>query len=304
MAGRKEYTAAFILNAQLGGKFSSTFKSAKQQTQELQNVMKEISRTQSNISGYQKTEAALNINRKKAKEYADEVKRLKTEIEAAENPTKKQSQELERAEKGYQKTTEAVARNEEKLKSLKTALDQAGVDTKNLEQHNRYLKASYEEVKTKQKEFIDQSKKLEDANEKIGNARGDLLKSTAVYKGAIEPAVEFETAFAKVIQAVDASPQEYDDLRESIREMSKELPMTAVEIAGIADAAGRLGIQVTDIKDFTRTMIDLNAATGLDPFQSAIELAQFASTTNMAHDQISNYASTLAELTAWKTPGG
>src|SRR5690606_41984892 len=68
---------------------------------------------------------------------------------------------------------------------------------------------------------------------------------------------DFESAFAGVRKTVDASEKEFAALEQGIRNMAKEMPASAAEIAGVAEAAGQLGIKTENILDFTKTMINL-----------------------------------------------
>nr|MDD5502588.1 phage tail tape measure protein [Candidatus Thermoplasmatota archaeon] len=67
-------------------------------------------------------------------------------------------------------------------------------------------------------------------------------------------AIDYESAFAGVRKTTDATEEELSALSKGIREMALELPASAVEIAGVAEAAGQLGIQTDAILGFTRTM--------------------------------------------------
>ena len=54
MAGRKEYEMLFQLNAQLGGSYSKTFKAAQQEIVSMQKEIQALSKTQADISAFQK----------------------------------------------------------------------------------------------------------------------------------------------------------------------------------------------------------------------------------------------------------
>src|SRR5690606_32702500 len=69
---------------------------------------------------------------------------------------------------------------------------------------------------------------------------------------ATKASIDFESAFAGVIKTVDATDEELAEIRQGIRDMAKEIPMAATEIAGIAEAAGQLGIETKNILNFTR----------------------------------------------------
>ena len=65
--------------------------------------------------------------------------------------------------------------------------------------------------------------------------------------------IQFESAFAGVQKTVDATDEELAGFREGIRDMAKDIPQTASEIAGVAEAAGQLGIKNENLLDFNRS---------------------------------------------------
>ena len=126
---------------------------------------------------------------------------------------------------------------------------------------------------------------------------------------AIKAGVEYESAFAGVKKTVDATQEQLDALDKGIRDMARTIPTSAVEIAGVAEAAGQLGIQTDNILSFTKVMTQLGDATNLTADEAATTLARFANITGMSQkdfdrlgativDLGNNYATTEAEITA------
>lgn len=113
---------------------------------------------------------------------------------------------------------------------------------------------------------------------------------------AVKAGVEYESAFAGVKKTVDATIEELDALDEGIREMSKNKPTTAVDIAAVAEAAGQLGIATENIIDFTGVMIDLGEATNLTADEAASALAKFANITQMDTSDYERLGSTIVGL--------
>lgn len=113
---------------------------------------------------------------------------------------------------------------------------------------------------------------------------------------ALKTAIDFESAFAGVRKTVDASEETLASLREEIRQMAREMPASAVEIAGVAEAAGQLGIQTENIIGFTRTMIDLGVATNMTAEEAATALARLANITQMPQEQFDRLGATIVEL--------
>ena len=91
---------------------------------------------------------------------------------------------------------------------------------------------------------------------------------------AVKAAIDYEDAFAGVKKTVDGTPQQFAKLSNSIREMSREMPSSAVEIAHVAEAAGQLGVPIGAIKDFSKTMINLGVSTNLSSEEAASSIAK------------------------------
>ena len=92
-----------------------------------------------------------------------------------------------------------------------------------------------------------------------GNAVMKAFKPVAgILTGGIKAAIDYEDAFAGVRKTVDASEADYKKLSDAIRNMSKEMPESAEEIAGVMEIAGQLGIRgVDNLTKFTKTAVML-----------------------------------------------
>lgn len=139
------------------------------------------------------------------------------------------------------------------------------------------------------------------AGKKISNTGKNLSKYitaplTGIGVAAGKMSIDFESAFAGVKKTVDASEKDLAKLRDGIRNMAKEIPASAKEIAGVAEAAGQLGIEVPNILSFTRTMIDLGEATNLSAEQAATSLARLANITQMPQTEFDRLGSTVVAL--------
>jgi TP901 family phage tail tape measure protein len=93
---------------------------------------------------------------------------------------------------------------------------------------------------------------------------------------------EFESAFTGVKKTVDATEEEYAKLRQDILDMTRTIPSSASDIAGVMEIAGQLGIATDSLTDFTETMINLGVSTNLSAEDAATNLAKFANVVSMA----------------------
>lgn len=112
----------------------------------------------------------------------------------------------------------------------------------------------------------------------------------------VNHAATFESAFAGVRKTVDASEEQFTMLSRAIREMSLELPASAAEIAGVAEVAGQLGVEVDNIEEFTRVMIMMGTATTLSSEDAAMAMARFMNIMGTSHDDVERLGSTIVEL--------
>ena len=110
-------------------------------------------------------------------------------------------------------------------------------------------------------------------------------------------AVDYESAFAGVKKTVDETANvSYKNLSDGIRQMAKELPASAVEIANVAEVAGQLGIKAEDILTFSRTMIDMGESTNLSAEEAATAIAKIANILGLTSDEYGRFGASVVDL--------
>lgn len=148
---------------------------------------------------------------------------------------------------------------------------------------------------------INAGNKLETSGKKLSDVGGKLsmtvtapLMAAAAYSG--KAAMDFESAFAGVKKTVDGSEEDFAKLSSGIRQMSKELPASALQIAAVAESAGQLGIQKENILDFSRVIIDMGESTNLVGEEAASSMAKFANIVQMSQGDFSRLGSSIVAL--------
>jgi len=125
-------------------------------------------------------------------------------------------------------------------------------------------------------------------------ATGAAIGAMGAY--ATKASIEFESAFAGVRKTVEATEEEFKQLEKGIREMSKVMPQSASEIAGVAEAAGQLGIETANILGFTKSMVMLGDATNMTSDEAATALARLANITGMSQMDFDRLGSSIVHL--------
>lgn len=114
--------------------------------------------------------------------------------------------------------------------------------------------------------------------------------------GVTKSAISFESAFAGVRKTVDATEPQFRALSDGIRRMAREMPVSREEIAGVAEAAGQLGIKTGHLLDFTDTMVKLGVATNMSSQDAATSLARLANITQMPQTEFKNLGAAIVDL--------
>ena len=155
------------------------------------------------------------------------------------------------------------------------------------------------------KGFTDSTNKVDDRFKSLGNSlktvgstltKNVTLPLAALGTVATKSAVDFESAFAGVRKTVDATDKELEKIEKGIKSMAKEMPTAATEIAGVAEAAGQLGIQTDNILGFTKTMVMLGDSTNMSADEAATSLARLANITGMSQKDFDKLGSTIVAL--------
>lgn len=134
---------------------------------------------------------------------------------------------------------------------------------------------------------------------KLGVAAGAV--AVGGLAAAAKAAIDWEDAFQGVVKTVDAADLSkagltFEGLAESIRKMSREMPNSAIELAGIAEQAGALGIKAGDIEAFTRQVAILASTTNVSADEAATALGQLQNVIGLTGDEFDNFAAALVDL--------
>lgn len=106
---------------------------------------------------------------------------------------------------------------------------------------------------------------------------------------------DFESAFTGVEKTIDATDREYENLQNRIRQIAKDAPQTAVELSGIGEEAGQLGIKLENLDGFIKTIADLRETTNLGD-EAASQFAKFSNIVRMEQDKFDELGSTVVDL--------
>ena len=134
------------------------------------------------------------------------------------------------------------------------------------------------------------------AMSRVGTAAlgaGAALTATAGL--AVKAANDWQSAWAGVTKTVDGADLG-GVLEGQLRGLAQKLPASHQEIAGVAEAAGQLGVKRKDVASFTKTMIDLGESTNMSADVAATQIARFNNIMGIANSQAKHLGSSIVAL--------
>lgn len=158
----------------------------------------------------------------------------------------------------------------------------------------RGVEAKLKQTEASLKGFADVGKRLESVG------KGFSLYVTAPIAAlgavAVKSSIDLESAFAGVRKTVDATEEQFAELRKGFVDMSKEIPIATTELFGIGEAAGQLGIKREHILEFSEVMAKLGVTTNMSSTEAATALARLANITGMSMDNVDRLGSAIVAL--------
>lgn len=231
--------------------------------------------------------SALNNEVAKAKQKAA---LYTNQLNSAKNPTEQFKNKVLAAQQAVKKLTAEQTSTANKLKQTRQELNAAGLSSKNLAQRQSELKSN---MRAANQQISNQSAALSKLNAKqaaYNRYRGkvDNLKDinskaqivgaqalaagatiTAPLVGSVRDFMSFEDAMVGVARQVqglkdDAGnfTSEFEQWKLNIQDLSKELPLTTVQIANMIESAARMDVPKEQLAEFVR--LNTQMATAFD----------------------------------------
>jgi TP901 family phage tail tape measure protein len=216
-----------------------------------------------------------------------------------------QQRKVEVLRESYEKSTQEKGKDARATQQLAIQLNRATGQLANMEHELKQVNATVTKQRSSWNQMSQRIGKIGDQMETTGRRLSTfgthmtthITAPVGIAGGAaLRFAIHFEEVFAGVRKTVNATEKEFATFRHEILEMSKQIPVTAEEIAKVAESAGQLGIQKENILQFTRTMVDMSVATNLSSEEAATALARIANITQMPQQNFDRLASTIVAL--------
>ena len=271
------------------GRLKTYLKGVDNSLKAMENNFKGAGKNVSNLKGLlSQTGSALSSYQKVLSSQSERYNQLKASIGDVSTATAEQKQKLVEASASMTATAAKVAELQNRYEQLAGSMRRAYIDDSAFTKFGR----GAQEV----------GNKISQVGQTISGFGSALTKGVTapIVAGVglvVKAAIDYESAFAGVKKTVDETASvSYQKLSDGIRQMAKELPASAVEIANVAEVAGQLGIKTEDILSFSRTMIDMGESTNLSAEEAATAIAKIANIMGLTSDEYSRFGASVVDL--------
>jgi len=239
-------------------------KSLKESREELGKLQ----RTQKDVAAFREMRVGLNSTARDMQSAQSRVAELARTIGSTDSPTKQMVAEFERAKRTAAQLTAEHEKQADKVRALRDRLAGAGIDTRNLSQHERDLRSSMAAtigvMTTQQSKLADlttRTKRLAEAREKMNSTKelaGSMagtgakmmaggavvgaatLLPIAAYAQAEEAATQLSSA---MMRAGGVVPPEFEKINTLAMKLGDRLPGTTADFQNMMTMLVRQGIQ-------------------------------------------------------------
>lgn len=274
MASGREYEMLFQLNAQMGGSYNSTFKSAQQTIISMQREIEALGKVQSDISAYQKQQSAVEATGKKLEVLQRQYDNIQREIKETEEYSSSLENKLLSKQQQIDKTTAALEQQNQKLGQMDAALRSAGVNTGELTTESAKLGNQIGELQQRQEEAAEGAEGFGSTASSAFGAVQEAIVAAGIAKalkeiydefmGCVTIAGDFEESMSNVEALSGATQREMKALTDEAKELGATTKFTAQESAEAMGYMAMAGWDATSMISGMDGVLQLAAASGED----------------------------------------
>ncbi len=300
------------IGATLDGSFNSAMTGSAAKLSKLGDSIKQLDSSMKSVSKFKQLnhdalEAMKNWKEaeKKAKESATAIAKEKKE---KKEPSKALRNEFEKLKASASKAKEAYIKKRDALHTLNEEIRKSGKDVKSLVRDQTKLGSSIEVLKGKYSKLGSVIQKQQNALARKAHYRSQVMETIGLglsLAAPIKVAIDFESAMADVKKVVNftQNTNETIEFAKKLKELSREIPLSAAELAQIAASGGQLGIQKNKLIGFTTTVAKMATAFDISAEQAGDSIAKLANIYGIAEEKmegVGNVINHLSDNTAAK----
>lgn len=227
-----------------------------------------------------KLQADLEPIRQRLKASSQETVKLARALRTVEQPSKAMRDAFAKASRETEKLKRQFREKAEAISLLRRELRGAGVDTNRLVAEQGRLDRALGQQRAAQERLSSARAARQRNRDEIKSLYAQGVEVAALgyaLARTLRPAIEFEAAMADVAKVVEfESTAAMQGFGEQLKDLSRQIPLTAVELAQIAAAGGRLGLSAAQLPDFVQVVARMATAFDLLPEEAGNAIAKLS----------------------------
>lgn len=269
---------------------------------------REFQRLQRTLTLYQQMASALNTL---ARAYAQMTALSQSSQQAEERANRERERAAATAQRlAAQEQRLQVSRERTAASARNAATNELRAQTQLLRVQQQIANARRDEAAALARQTAAQARAargLGDMNESLFSLRSALGDVTQLYQGtvnvlqqigtaAIGAAISHEAAFAQIERVTQLTGGELENMRHQFEALAAELPTSFEETARVAQLASQTGVANEQLLAFTNTVVQFSVTTGVASEQAALLFARIMTMRNIPAGDVENFASTILDL--------
>ena len=263
---------------------------------EVKDSTEDLVKTQKKLEGLDKVAEAYKNANSEYNKAAKNLEQLRKAYAKSNNVTSEFKEQVKNAEKQVDKLNKQKERQKHVFEAARSALENEGIK---LEGYKKKLKEVNEELKKQEKlkKSLSKAQAISDMGDQFSKKGGEQLRRGAATGAALAIPVKFymdvEESQADLRKILGKEAEKYYD---DLAELSKNGPLSQIEINEIAGSLAQSGIKGEDIVAYSDMAGKMKVAFDISTDEAGTFLAKTKEQLNLSKDELFSYMDTLNML--------
>ncbi|WP_353287831.1 phage tail tape measure protein [Wolbachia endosymbiont (group B) of Gerris lacustris] len=296
-------TLSIKIGAVLDGSFNTVIKGSSNQLTYLGENIRKLDSSLKSVSKFKQLGHDVLTSRRSWKGFEDQVKSLAKQMKAIEKPSKTLKAEFDKAKFSAIKAKEAYLKKRDALHSFNEEVRKSGRNIKSLVSDQYKLGSSIEILKGKYGKLGSAIRSHQSFLASKAHFKSQIIETLGLglsLAAPIKVAIDFESAMADVKKVVkfvqNDTKDEASKFAKELKKLSREIPLSAAELAQIAASGSQLGIDKNDLMKFTTVVAKMTTAFDMSAEEAGNAIAKISNVYGIKVDGMENVGNIINHL--------
>ncbi|WP_265016994.1 phage tail tape measure protein [Wolbachia endosymbiont (group B) of Endotricha flammealis] len=296
-------TLSIKIGAVLDGSFSTVIKGSSSQLTHLGENIRKLDSSLKSVSKFKQLGHDVLTSKRSWKGFEDQVKSLAKQMKAIEKPSKTLKAEFDKAKFSATKAKEAYLKKRDALYSFNEEVRKSGRNIKSLVSDQYKLGSSIEVLKGKYGKLGSAIRSHQSFLASKAHFKSQIIETIGLGLSLAAPVkvtIDFESAMADVKKVVKFVQNDTKDealkFAKELKKLSREIPLSAAELAQIAASGGQLGIDKNDLIKFTTVVAKMTTAFDMSAEEAGNAIAKISNVYGIKVDGMENVGNIINHL--------